>query len=101
MNYSRSPLIYWVFATLLTLTALNVKADDRKKLPQKLALSQISLQQAIEIALSQQAGLAYGAELEDDSFFVEYEVKILSGQHRYKVTIDGISGEIKRIRKRN
>lgn len=66
----------------------------------RLNQTHITLQQAITLAETHLGGRAYEAELEEDSFTLEYEVKIAKEDQRYKITVDAQSGEIKHVRER-
>lgn len=86
----------------LTMTAaLGLAAGDAhagRKERERLAETQITLVQAITTAETHHGGRAYEAELEGDSFTPEYEVKILKDGKEFEVTVDGVSGEVKRVR---
>lgn len=93
--------LVFLFATAWSASPQTAGADGAKHIRQKLANTVITLQQAVDIALAHQGGQAFSAELEKDSFSIEYKVKILRGKRRYKLTIDGVTGRVKRVRERN
>ena len=64
----------------------------------RLAETQITLIQAIEIAEAHQGGRAFEATLDDDSFTPEYEVDVAVDDRIYEITVDGVSGEVRRVR---
>ena len=64
----------------------------------RLAETQITLIQAIEIAETHQGGRAFEATLDDDSFTPEYEVDVVVDDRIYEVTVDGVSGEVRHVR---
>lgn len=70
--------------------------DDAKML----AKAKISLVEAITAAEAHQGGQAFNAEIEDDSFNPEYEVKILKEDKIFKVTVDGVSGKVTRVKEK-
>jgi uncharacterized membrane protein YkoI len=63
-----------------------------------LAETKITLIEAIEIAEAHQGGQAYDAQLEDDSFTPEYEVGVVFEDRTYEVTVDGVTGEIRKVK---
>lgn len=60
--------------------------------------AEISLVDAIDIAEKHLKGKAYEANFEEDSFTPEYEVDVTVDNKGYELTIDGITGEVKRVR---
>jgi uncharacterized membrane protein YkoI len=87
--------------SLLTALSLSVNAEKTDEIVQRLSISKVSLQQAVQIAESHLSGQAYKADLEDDNFANEYEVKLVAKNRRYEVTVDSVTGEVKRVRPRN
>lgn len=88
-------------ATVLSLAAaLGLAADAHagRKERERLAETEVTLVQAINAAEAHQGGRAYEAELEGNSFSPEYEVKVAKDGKGYEVTVDGVTGEIKRVR---
>ena len=63
-----------------------------------LSETKISLIEAIEIAQAHQGGIAYEAKLDDDSFTPEYEVDVVHEDRSYEVTVDGVSGEVRKVK---
>ena len=89
----------WVTAAailLLSGTAIADRDDIRQ-----LAETKISLIEAIEIAQAHQGGIAYEAKLDDDSFTPEYEVELVFEDRFYEVTVDGVSGEVRKVKEDN
>jgi len=70
---------------------------DRDDIRQ-LAETKISLIEAIEIAQEHQGGIAFEAKLDDDSFTPEYEVDLVSEDRIFEVTIDGVTGEVRKVK---
>ncbi|VUD69335.1 hypothetical protein TDB9533_04702 [Thalassocella blandensis] len=97
MNIKKTFLLPLTATAAISVAALSFADEDEVKL---LAQTEITLQQAIDAAVAHQGGQAYEAELEDDSFDVEYEVKVINNGQRYKITVDGKSGEVKRVREK-
>jgi uncharacterized membrane protein YkoI len=64
----------------------------------RLAETRISLTDAIAIAEKSQGGKAYDASLDDDSFTPEYEVNVVVGDKIFEVSVDGVTGEIRKVR---
>lgn len=96
-----------ISVAVLTVAATNVHADKEAL---KLQETDISLTQAIEIAEKHVEGRAYEAELDKNSFGLEYEIDLIKEgtEHPMKieVTIDAKSGEVlnqrsKRIKRKD
>ena len=75
-------------------TATLADRDDIRQL----AETQITLVQAIEIAEQSQGGRAFEAKLDDDSFSPEYEVDVVVEDLIFEVTVDGVTGEIRKVK---
>ncbi len=71
--------------------------EDLKLLEQ----TSISLTEAIAIAEKHQGGRAYEANLDDDSFSPEYEVDVAVGSTFFEVTVNGVTGEVAKVRNNN
>lgn len=69
-------------------------AQAQTKTEKKLAEASITLQQAIDIAEKETGGIAYEAEIERNSFNVEYEIELLVSGKKYEVTIDAKTAEV-------
>lgn len=96
-----------ISVAVLTVVATNVYADKEAL---KLQETDISLTQAIDIAEKHVEGRAYEAELDKNSFGLEYEIDLIKegAEHPMKieVTIDAKSGEVlnqrsKRIKRKD
>jgi uncharacterized membrane protein YkoI len=84
-----------VAATGLVLSAAAVADQEDIRL---LAETRITLIEAIEIAQNHQGGQAYEATLDDDSFTPEYEVNVVLDNLSYEVTVDGVTGEVRKVK---
>ncbi len=88
-------------STLLAATAglaiSGVALADRDDI-RMLADARITLIEAIEIAQEHQGGIAYDAKLEDDSLTPEYEVELVVDDRFYEVTVDGVTGEVRKVK---
>lgn len=73
-------------------------AHGQTKTEKKLNEASITLTQAIEIAEKETGGVAFEAEIERNSFNVEYEVELLVEGKKYEVTIDAKTSEIISVR---
>lgn len=60
--------------------------------------AKISLTEAIAIAEQHEGGVAFEAKLDDDSFAPEYEVDVFVDGRVFEVTVDAVSGEVRRVR---
>lgn len=81
---------------VLTLSGVaNAGDKDERRLLDK---TKISLVEAIQIAERHKGGRAYEASLDDDSFSPEYEVDVAVDDTSYELTIDGITGEVSKVR---
>lgn len=81
-------------AGLALATAASADRDDVRRL----AETQVTLIQAIEIAESHQGGRAYEAKLDDDSFSPEYEIDLVIEDLFFEVTVDGVTGEVRKVK---
>ena len=77
---------------------LGSQAVFADKPDQAVSEAKISLIDAITAAEQHQGGVAFEAELEDNSIAPEYEVKVLQNGREYEVTIDGVNGSVKNVR---
>lgn len=97
MNMIKKPV---VLATALTGMLFSGMAladrDDIRMLDE----AKISLTQAIEVAEKHHNGRAFEAELDHDRFVPVYEVKVVAEGKVYKVDIDGVSGEIRKVKEK-
>jgi uncharacterized membrane protein YkoI len=59
-----------------------------------LSEAKISLIDAIQAAEAHTNGIAFEAQIEDDSFSPEFEVGIVTGNTVYEVRIDGETGDV-------
>lgn len=91
---------YFVVSMIFAICMVGAEAYAKEKPYNRLDEAGISLVEAIEIAENHQSGRAYEAELESNRFHLEYEVKITDGEKRYKVSIDGLTGKVKKVRER-
>ncbi len=73
-------------------------AQGQTKTEKKLNEASITLIQAIEIAEKETGGVAFEAEIERNSFNVEYEVELLVSGKKYEVTIDAKTSEVISVR---
>ncbi len=89
--------------TLITLAAVSglvlsgaalADRDDIRLLDE----TKITLIDAIQIAEAHQGGQAFEAKLDDDSFTPEFEVELVHEGRIYELTIDGVSGEVRRVK---
>jgi uncharacterized membrane protein YkoI len=86
-------LLAAIFGLMLSGTAIADRDDIRA-----LSETRISLIEAIEIAQAHQGGIAFEAKLDDDSFTPEYEVDVVFEDRFYEITIDGVSGEVRKVK---
>ena len=86
--------------TFVGLACAGVALADKEEL-ELLSQTSISLTEAIDIAEKHQGGRAYEANLDDDRFSPEYEVGVAVGTVVYEVTVNGITGEVARVRTNN
>ena len=93
-NHKFSVLFTATAGLLLSGAAIADRGDIRA-----LADTKISLIEAIEIAQAHQGGIAYEATLDDDSFSPEYEVDVVANDAIYEVTVDGVTGEVRKVKK--
>lgn len=91
--------IFFISFILIGFMGLQRASADSNDL-EMLKKAKISLIRAIEIAQNDRGGQAYDAEIEDDSFNPEFEVKVTSSGKKLKYTIDGVSGEIIRVKEK-
>lgn len=70
----------------------------QSKTEKKLSEASITLQQAIDIAEKETGGVAYEAEIERNSFNVEYEVELMVSGKKYEVAIDAKTSEVISVR---
>lgn len=89
--------LFTLLAATLGLAISGVALADRDDV-RMLAEAKITLIEAIEIAQAHQGGIAYDAKLEDDSFTPEYEVELVLEDRFYEVTVDGVSGEVRKVK---
>lgn len=82
--------------TALLLFALSVNASP--KVVERLARTQITLVDAINIAESTVSGRAYKAKLETNSFGLEYEVELIVEDSRVEVSVDALTREVIKVR---
>ena len=87
-------VLFTATAGLLLSGAAIADRDDIRAL----ADTKISLIEAIEIAQAHQGGIAYEAKLDDDSFSPEYEVDVVANDTIYEVTVDGVTGEVRKVK---
>lgn len=73
-------------------------AQAQTKTEKKLAEASITLKQAIDIAEKETGGTAFEAEIERNSFNVEYEVELMVSGQKYEVTIDAKTSEVISVR---
>lgn len=73
-------------------------ADKGMKAHERVSQAKITLAEAVDIAQRHLSGQAYEAELEENSFSLEYEVDVLLERKKYEVTVDANTGEVKRVR---
>jgi len=92
---------YFIVSIIFAVYLAGADAYAKEKPYNRLDEVSITLVEAIGIAENRLGGRAYEAELENNRFHLEYEVKIVDGEKRYKVSIDGLTGEVKKIRERN
>jgi uncharacterized membrane protein YkoI len=64
----------------------------------RLSETKISLTEAIAIAEKHQGGQAYEASLDADSRGLHYEVDVVVGDKRYEVKVDGVSGDVTKVK---
>jgi uncharacterized membrane protein YkoI len=83
-----------VAAALLVPGAAVADRDDIRALDE----AKLTLVEAIQIAEAHQAGRAFEAKLEDDSFSPEYEVEVVANGEIYELTIDGVTGEVRKVK---
>lgn len=88
---------FTLLAATLGLAISGAALADRDDV-RMLAEAKISLIEAIEIAQEHQGGIAYDAKLEDDSFTPEYEVELVLDDRFYEVTVDGVTGEVRKVK---
>jgi uncharacterized membrane protein YkoI len=86
-----------LFAATAGLLLSGAAVADRDDI-RALADTRISLVEAIEIAQAHQGGIAYEAKLDDDSFTPEYEVEVVLDDRIYEVTVDGVTGEVRKVK---
>jgi len=86
-----------LFAATAGLLLSGAAVADRDDI-RALAETKISLVEAIEIAQAHQGGIAYEAKLDDDSFTPEYEVEVVLDDRIYEVTVDGVTGEVRKVK---
>ena len=86
-----------IFVLGLATWPLNSKASERNW-HNRLLQTKISIQEAIAIAEHATAATTFEAELESNSFTLEYEIELAKKDSQLKVMIDAITGEIKRIK---
>jgi uncharacterized membrane protein YkoI len=95
MNITQKLSILLVAASGLALSGVAVADRDDIRL---LSETKITLVEAIEIAEAHQGGVAYDAKLDDDSFTPEYEIDLVVEDRIYEVTVDGVTGEIRKVK---
>jgi len=95
MNTINQTILLTAAAATLLLSGAAVADRDDIRL---LAETKISLIEAIEIAQAHQGGIAYEAKLDDDSFTPEYEVDLVFEDRIYEVTVDGVTGEVRKVK---
>ena len=89
--------LFTLLAATLGLALSGAALADRDD-ARMLAEAKITLIEAIEIAQEHQGGIAYDAKLDDDSFTPEYEVELVANDRFYEVTVDGVTGEIRKVK---
>jgi uncharacterized membrane protein YkoI len=95
MNTLIKPVIILAASAGLAISAAALADQDDIRL---LAETRVTLIEAIEIAQNHQGGQAYEATLDDDSFTPEYEVNVVVDNVSYEVTVDGVSGEVRKVK---
>jgi uncharacterized membrane protein YkoI len=60
--------------------------------------AKITLQQAIEAAISHHGGQAYEASIDDDSFSPAYEVSVVKDNRVFDIRVDAVTGEVSGVR---
>lgn len=85
---------------VLAVGAVSLPAIAGSKVAEKLENAKITLQQAIDLAEKETGGRAYEAEIEKNSFNIEYEVDVfvVAEGKRYEVSIDAKTGEVLSVR---
>ncbi len=85
---------------VLAASVLTVPAFAGSKVAEKLENAKITLQQAIDLAEKETGGRAYEAEIEKNSFNVEYEVDVyvVAEGKRFEVSVDAKTGEVLSVR---
>jgi uncharacterized membrane protein YkoI len=93
-NLTKSTIVAGAFTGLLFSGVAMADKDELRLLEQ----TKISLTEAIAIAEKHQGGRAYEASLDDDRFSPEYEVDVAVDNVSYELTVDGISGEVTKVK---
>ncbi len=85
---------------ILAASAFTLPAFAGSKVAEKLENAKITLQQAIDLAEKETGGRAYEAEMEKNSFNIEYEVDVyvVADNKRFEVSVDAKTGEVLSVR---
>ena len=84
-----------LLVTCVTLPCFAQADDDEIK---RIAEAKITLLEAVQSAQEHTKGEAYEAEIEDDSFNPEFEVKVVKEGKKFNVTVDGNNGKVLRVK---